>query len=93
MKDKITLPENHNRSLSAMANNIETGLLEIKKILQNNDEFLLTQNILKTIDSKKTSQILLLIDEMLKANGEMFFALELESTKNSDVRIIKSRIF
>ena len=92
MKDKITLPENHNRSLSAMANNIETGLLEIKKILQNNDEFLLTQNILKTIDSKKARQILLLIDEMLKANGEMFFALELESTKNSDVRIIKSRI-
>ncbi len=92
MKDKITLPEKHSRSLSVMAHHIETGLLEIKKILLNNDEFLLTENVLKAIDSKKAGQILSLIDEMLKANGEMFFALELESTKNTDVRIIKSRI-
>ena len=92
MKDKIRLPENHSRSLSVMAHHIETGLLEIKKILQNNDEFLLTENVLKTIDSKKTGQILSLINKMLKANGEMFFALELDSTKNTDARIIKGRI-
>lgn len=92
MKDKITIPANHNRTLSVMAHHIETGLLEIKKILQNNDEFLLTENILKTIDSKKAGQILSLIDEMLKANGEMFFALELESNKNTDARIIKGKM-
>ncbi len=92
MKDKIRLPANHSRSLSVMAHLIETCLLGIKKILQYNNEFLLTENVLKTIDSKKAGQILSLIDEMLKANGEMFFALELESTKNTDAKIIKGKI-
>ncbi len=92
MNNKIEIPPNHKRTLSIMAQQIESYLFETKNILQNKDEFMLTRNIRKTISPEVSQQILSLINEMLKINGEMFFDLELSPDDNYDSRIIKSRI-
>lgn len=92
MNDKMEIPPNHKRTLSAMAHDIESDLFDIKKLLQNNDDIMITENILRTINVDKAKNLLDLIEEMLKANSEMFFDLELDPTENIDTKIIKSKI-
>ncbi len=91
-KTKVSIPDNHKRSLSVTARHIESSIDDIEELLNNRRHDSVTEKVIMNLDQEKRDKILELTKIIREKNRLMFKDLELNGNVFYEDRIVRSRV-
>lgn len=91
-KTKVSIPDNHKRSLSVTARHIESSIDDIEELLNNRRHDSVTEKVIMNLDQEKRDKILELTKIVREKNRLMFKDLELNGNVFYEDRIVRSRV-
>lgn len=91
-KTKISIPDNHKRSLSVTARHIESSIDDIEELLNHKRQNSLTEKVIMNLSQDKRDKILELTKIIREKNQMMFNDLKLNGNVFYEDRIIRSRV-
>lgn len=89
---KVSIPDNHKRSLSVVAHNIENSINDIENLLTTDQQNKLTEKLIRNVNEKEREDILKLAKIVREKNEKMFSELGLHTNFSYEDRIVRSRI-
>ncbi len=91
-KVKVSIPDNHKRSLSVTARHIESSIDDIEELLNNRRKDSVTEKVIMNLSQEKRDKILELTKVIREKNQIMFKDLQLNGNVFYEDRIVRSRV-
>lgn len=91
-KAKVSIPDNHKRSLSVTARHIESSIDDIEELLNGRRHDSVTEKVIMNLNQEKREKILELTKIIREKNQIMFKDLELNGNVFYEDRIVRSRV-